>query len=188
MCRHVAHFYEDEYPAEPVADFFAAGLETGERCVALLSAPHRRAVECQLLARGVDVANADYLAVDTDQVLAQMQVDGQLDLGLAEALLAPLMSATVDGRCQGVRAAGDLAPTLFKSGRTDDAVAFENLVHRVTQANGAATLCAYPLPTHADGVDMQALLRLGAEHAELIFPRRLWVQRWMPSQMRGADT
>jgi hypothetical protein len=181
MCRHVAHFYEDHYPAEPVADFFIAGLQAGDRCVALLTQGNRLAVEHSLRVRGVDLASADFQTVDSDEAFAQMQLEGRLDLARAEALLAPLMSATAGDRRQGVRAVGDLAPTLFEAGRTDEAVAFEDLVHRLTKDNGALTLCAYPLPTQGNSANLQALLRLGAEHAELVFPQRLWAHRWVPA-------
>jgi hypothetical protein len=190
MCRHVAHFYEDHYPAEPVADFFIAGLQAGDRCLALLTRPHRQAVEYSLRVRGVDVelASVDYQAIDSGEAWLQMQFEGRLDLGRAEALLRPLMSVTAKGHHQGVRAVGDVAPTLFEAGRTEEAVAFEDLVHRVTQFNGAHTLCAYPLPNPADGDHLQALLRLGAEHAELVFPQRLWMQRCMPAAAQRLST
>jgi hypothetical protein len=188
MCRHVAHFYEDHYPAEPVADFFLAGLQAGDRCVAVLTRPNRLAVEHSLRQRGVDLESADYRAIATEEAWAQMQFEGRLDLVRAEALLKSLMGATADGRHQNVRAVGDVAPTLFEAGRTQEAVAFEDLVHRVTQVNGAYTLCAYPLPSPANDGNLQALLRLGAEHAELVFPQRLWVQRCVPAAAQGLHT
>ncbi len=185
MCNHIAHFYEDHYPVEPVTDFFVAGLQAGDRCLALLTRPNRLAVEHSLRARGVDLAGADYLAVDSEAAFAQMELEGRLDLVRAEALLNPLMQADASGRRrQRVRAVGDLAPTLFEAGRTDEAVAFEDLVHRVTKTHGALTLCAYPLPTAGNGANLQALLRLGAEHAELVFPQRLWAHRWVPAAVQ----
>ena len=74
MCQHLAVFYSDAYPAAEVGDFFAAGLAAGDSCLALLTAPHRLAVEQALRARGVHLDTAAYIAVDTHEALAAWRV------------------------------------------------------------------------------------------------------------------
>jgi hypothetical protein len=179
MCQHVMLFYEDAYPAEAVSLFFAAGLEAGDRCLALLSARHRSAVERCLEARGIAIESAAYVAVDSDEAMELMRVEGKLDIRRATELLAPLMTSPDRERKCRLRAAGDLAVTLCAAGNMDDAVAFENLVHRLTQEHEALTICAYPFPTRSGGMDMNTLLRLSAEHAAIEFPQRLWTRRLM---------
>lgn len=179
MCQHLALFYADAYPAEEVADFFAAGLAAGDNCLALLSAPNRQAVEQALQARGVALADAAYVAVDSDDLLAQLQVDGRLDLQHAEALLTPLMTAPQRGGKNRVRAVGDLAPALCAAGNIDDALAFEALVHRVTVEQNASVICAYPIQICGTGT-MRALLRVSAEHNAVEFPAKPWVKRLAP--------
>lgn len=173
MCQHLVHFYEDDYPADRVAEFFAAGLDAGDRCVALLTAAHRHAVEKCLQARGVGLESAAYVAVDTDVALSQMLVDGRLDTRRAVELLTPLMKSPVrKGR---VRAAGDLAPTLLAAGNIDDALAFEALVHRITKEHGASTFCVYPIDPHRDG-GLHAMLRHTAEHGAIGLPHGKWLR------------
>ena len=176
MCQHLALFYADAYPAEEVSDFFAAGAAAGDSCLALLTAPHRRAVEQCMQARGLSAAHAGYVAVDTDEVLAQCLIGGQLDLNLASALLTPLMSPPAGSGKGRVRAAGDLAPTLAAAGNINAAVAFEALVHRLTLAHNATVICAYPLGDVWGRDNMRALLRLSAEHACVEFPEQLWIR------------
>jgi hypothetical protein len=187
MCRHLAQFYDETYPAETVSEFFASGLEAGDSCLALLTAAHRRAVEQCLQARGIVVERAAYVAVDSDDAWSQMQADGRLDLRRAHDLLAPLMKAPAGRGKRRVRAVGDLAPTLCAAGKTDDAVAFERLVHRLTKEHGASTICAYPIQSHRGENGMHALLRLSAEHAVIEFPQRQWVQHLMPSVPSRAN-
>ncbi len=179
MCQHLALFYADAYPAQEVADFFAAGLAAGDSCLALLNAPNRLAVERALQARGVAVADAAYVAVDSDAFVAQVQVEGRLDLEQAEALLNPLMTAPQRGGKNRVRAVGDLAPGLFAAGNIDDALAFEALVHRVTEQQNASVICAYPIQVCGRGT-MRALLSVSAQHNALEFPAQPWVQRLAP--------
>ena len=186
MCQHAVHFYDDLYPADRVSRFFAEGLEAGDSCLALLTLPHRRAVETCLKARGVDTENVAYVAVDTDEVLSQLLVDGRLDMRRASTLLTPLMTPAVRRGVRRVRAAGDLAPTLCGLGHTDAAVAFEGLVHRVTGEHGASVICAYPIEAVGGRWDTGAMLRLSAEHASVEFPERLWAQRLAPSAPQGA--
>lgn len=176
MCQHLALFYADDYPAEEVGDFFAAGLAAGDHCLALLTAPHRRAVAQCLEARGLGAAHAAYAAVDTDEVLAQCLVDGRLDLQRASALLTPLMTVPARSGLRRVRAAGDLAPALVAAGKINDAVAFEALVHRLTLAHDATVICAYPIGAIWGRDNMRALLRLSAEHASVEFPEQLWIR------------
>jgi MEDS: MEthanogen/methylotroph, DcmR Sensory domain len=176
MCQHLALFYADAYPAAEVGDFFAAGLAAGDSCLALLTAPHRRAVEEALQARGVRIEAAAYVAVDTDAALAQWRVDGRLDLRRASEAMTPLMTPPAGGSKRRIRAAGDLAPTLVAAGQAEDAVAFEALVHRLTVEHGASVICAYAIHDVCGHGNMNSLLRLSAEHATLEFPERLWLQ------------
>lgn len=185
MCQHLVHFYEDVYPAEEVSDFFAAGLDAGDSCLALLTAPHRRAVEQCLQARGVITDRADYVVLDTDEVLAQVLRDGRMDLGRASDMLAPFMKPP-PGSARIVRAVGDLAPTLWVAGNAEDAVAFEGLVHRLTLENSASVICAYPIQTIGGPDHLRTFFRINAEHAAVRFPEQLWVQRLLPSATDGT--
>ena len=186
MCGHVARFYADAYPAEAVSEFFASGLEVGDSCLALLKAPHRLAVEQCMRARGIALERVAYVAVDSDEAWSKVQVDGRLDVSRAHELLAQFMIPPADGRNGRVRAVGDLAPTLCAIGKTEDALAFESIVHRLTQEHGGSTICAYPIKSHLADDGMRAFLRLSAQHAVVEFPQQLWVHHLVPEGVAGA--
>jgi hypothetical protein len=177
MCEHAVLFYDNAYPAEQVSEFLIAGLAAGDRLLVLLTASHRSAVEQCLRARQVRLEDTDCLTVDTNEVLSHLLVDGRLDMQLASEVLTPLMRPASANDRRRVRAVGDLAPELCAAGHTDDAVAFENLVHRLARENGAAVICAYSISTHGVSGGVDALLRLSAEHATIEFPERMWIQR-----------
>ena len=177
MCKHHLLFFEDHYPAQQASDFLVAGLEAGDRGLLLLTQPHRQAVERCLRMRGVHYKDAcDF--VDTDEVVAQIRASGSFDLQRARDLLTPFMRPAAGQVLQRVRAVGDLAPTLCVAGQVDDAIAFEALVHDLTQEYGGSTLCAYALPQNADGFDLRMLYRLSAEHNAIQFPSQLWMERF----------
>jgi MEDS: MEthanogen/methylotroph, DcmR Sensory domain len=171
MCRHEIRFYDTDYPAEDIGAWFAEGLAAGDTCLALLTSEHQRAVEEGLRKRGVEIGAAAYVTVDSAQLISLSSVDGRLDIDAAAGFLTPLMQAPVRGSGR-LRAVGDMAPTLHRMGRTDDAVAFENLVHQVATQHGATVVCAYPIRT-AGTID--AMLRLSATHDAIRFPQSPWI-------------
>ncbi len=187
MCQHTVRFYDEAYPADSVSEFLAAGLEAGDRCLTLLTAPHRHAVEQCLRARGVAIERSAYVAVDSDEAWAQMQVNGRLDARRAHAMLEQLMVRPQGGGSGRVRAVGDLAPTLHAAGKIDDAVAFERLVHLAMERHGASTICAYPIHSQRREGRMQTLLRLSAEHTVVEFPQHLWAHHWVTSASSVAQ-
>jgi len=184
MGRHLLRYYVDDYPAAEVGDYLAAGLEAGDSCLTLLTAAHRKAVESCMGERGIRFPAANCVVVDTDELLAQLLVDGRLALDRAGELLAPLMKPS--GSARRVCAVGDLAPTLVGLGNIDDAVAFEGLVHRLALAHGAVILCAYPIRSFGHRADLDSVVRLSAQHTELEFPAQLWAQALLPPALEAA--
>ena len=187
MCTHVARFYADAYPVAEVVDFFAVGLEAGDSCFALLTAQHRLAVEGSMRSRGIVLESVAYVAVDSDEAWSKMQVNGTLDLGKASALLAPLMIPPCNGKNARVRVVGDMASMLCAAGKTEDAVTFEGLMHRLTQEYGASTICAYPIKKHLAYDGFWGLMRLSAQHAAIEFPQQLWAHHLVPDELGGRS-
>jgi len=184
MCQHDLHFYDDEYPADRIGDFFAEGIEQGDHCVALLRRDHRLAVQARLATRlqqsGLAIDRADFLAVDSEDVLSRMTIQGHLDLDRASELLVPMLNPPRRLGQGRVRAVGDLAPILHEQGRTSDAIAFEALMHKLSCQTGAAVMCVYPLRAETVTEKLDAMLRLAAQHAAVRFPPTLWIQKVVP--------
>jgi hypothetical protein len=184
MCRHLLRYYVDDYPAAEVSEYLAAGLDAGDSCLTLLTPAHRQAVESCMGERGIRFPAANCVVVDTDELLAQLLVDGRLALDRASEMLAPLMKPS--GSARRVCAVGDLAPTLVGLGNIDDAVAFEGLVHRLAVAHGAVVLCAYPIRSFGHRADLDGVMRLSAQHSQVEFPAQLWAQALLPPTPQAA--
>src|SRR5271156_2214951 len=80
---HVVHFYErDFFPAQSIANFFCAGLETGEVSLIIATAEHTRAIKESLEYCGLDpdaLERADLLlCLDAPSILAALGTTGAL--------------------------------------------------------------------------------------------------------------
>lgn len=185
VCSHTVHFYDQAYPAQAASDFIAAGLLAGDACVVMLVGPHRQAVERALNTRGIatdpDGAHpGTYVAIDTDEALSQLVVDGRLDMKRAAESLAALLRARAQGGTGQVRLIGDPAPALFAAGNQEDAIALEGLVDQLANEHGAAVFCAYPTGVFCREGHTRSLFRVSAEHSALAFPEQLWVRGFLP--------
>lgn len=187
-CQHRLRFYEEAFPAQVVAEFVAQGLADGASCLAVLTPAHAQAVRVCLRDLGVEPADDGWVLIDTERAIQDMTVNGQLDQERAGHLLVSLMNPPAGRKGQPQWFVGDLPATLCDAGRSDDAVVFEGLVHRLSQQHGATVLCAYPLQGLDQRGGMGTLYRLSAVHGGVDFPQNLWVQRWLKPEMPGAAT
>lgn len=186
MSRHLVHFYDDAYPAREASDFIVAGLLAGDTCVVMLTAPHRLAVERLLDAQRIFSTPARphtgaYLAMDTDEALARLTVDDQLDMAKATESLGALLNPASHGGRGKVRLVGDPAAALFAAGKEDDSLALEVLVGGLAAELGASVFCAYCMgDLHRRG-GTRALVKLCAEHSDVAFPEQPWIQGFVKS-------
>ena len=182
MCTHSVHFYDDAYPADAASEFIAEGLRAGEACVVMLVKPHRQAVEARLNARGIStdaVAPGAYRAIDTDEALAELLVDGRLDPQRATESIGALLNPA--GGSARVRLVGDPAAELYAAGNRHDAMALERLVDGLAEARSASVFCAYPIRVFCREGNTDSLLRFSAQHHRLAFPKQLWAQGYLES-------
>ncbi len=193
MSRHLVHFYNDAYPAREAKDFIVAGLLAGDTCVLMLTAPNRQAVERLLTAqRMFDTPSSPhtgrYLALDTDDALARLMVNGRIDTARATESLGALLSPASHGGRGKVRLVGDPASALFAAGNEEDSLALESLVGGLARERGASVFCAYCMDDlHRHG-STRALVDLCAEHSAVTFPARPWVEGFVqPAQTRDGE-
>ena len=189
MCTHSVHFYDDAYPADAAGDFIADGLRAGDVCIVMLVKPHRQAVEQRLHVLGISTAadsadSGSYCAIDTDEALAGLLVDGRLDPQRATESMHALLSP--DGASGCVRLVGDPAAVLLDAGNERDAMALERLVDGLARVHRASVFCAYPIQVFCREGNPNALLRFSAEHSALSFPKPLWAYGYLASSPRRA--
>src|SRR3954469_13523722 len=94
--RHSVQFYEsDRFLAETVVDYFATGLVSGQRCVAIATREHQEAFSAGLHAKGFDVeracSNGQLVLLDAEELLAACLVGSLPDASRFRLALSGLL-------------------------------------------------------------------------------------------------
>jgi anti-sigma regulatory factor (Ser/Thr protein kinase) len=148
-----------------VARFVAAGWDRDECVVVVATGPHRVAVDELLVELGHDpaaeLAAGRYLTFDAEETLAELVVDGRLDV---EHLLRRVdeVVARVSATGRPIRAFGEMVALLWQRRRIGEAVALELLWSRLLREHDFSLLCAYPTGVldHAELVDVRRVCDL----------------------------
>ena len=153
--HHIVRFSahdDDLVPA--IADFVADGIRYGERVWLTISRDRWDAVQAQLVSQHVRIASAlkheQVFVTDADAALAQIAVDGRVDMSRVEAMAAPMLALPPP-----IRIYGELAPRIAAYGDFGAAMEIERLGESLSREHGVNILCAYH-------VDQVAALRDGA--------------------------
>jgi signal transduction histidine kinase len=149
--EHRVQFYErDEFLCEAVADFIAAGLDAREPVVVIATEPHQREFSERLTVKDIDVAGAcacgQLVLLDARETLSRFTTDGALDWERFRALIGGLIEekrkASGGGR---VRAYGEMVDVLWRDGKSQAAIALEEMWNRLGRLQDFSLLCAYKM-------------------------------------------
>ena len=140
---HGVHLYgSDDELVRSVADSFQAALAAGGATLLVATAAHRRAIEADLAARGVDLDRHDHLALDAHVTLEALLVDGVPDPGR----FAEIVASVVAGLCatrSGVTIYGELVGLLWDRGEVLAALLIEDLWNELGNRLSFALSCGY---------------------------------------------
>jgi anti-sigma regulatory factor (Ser/Thr protein kinase) len=169
--RHAVTFYDSD--ADLVAEIAAlvrSGLAADEAVVLVTTGEHKRAVEAVLLAAGVDAAADDrYRAFDAADTLAALHVDGMIDAARFDEVIGSVIDDASEGG-RPVRAFGEMVALLWADGLANEAIRLEELWNALAASRQFGLLCAYPIASFFDGVDLGAAARVCCEHSDLNGP------------------
>ncbi|MGO4596056.1 MEDS domain-containing protein [Terrabacter sp. 2RAF25] len=176
---HAVSFYAlDSEGIDAVARFVADGWDRDECVVVVATAQHRAAVADLLAGRGYDPAartgNGRFLALDAEETLEQIMLDGRVDpdlfLARAGQVIARASSAGVP-----IRAFGEMVSQLWQNGLVEAAIELELMWNQLLREHDFTLLCAYPTGAfeHAQLVDVRRVCEL---HTDLLPPSAAWEQ------------
>jgi len=163
---HAVSFYTlDSEGFGAVARFVADGWALDECVVVVATGPHRAAIEARLLELGYDpaarVAAGRYLALDAEDTLAELIVDGHLD---ADRFMRRVGEVVTEASAAGrpIRAFGEMVALLWQDGRIEEAIELELLWNQLLRSHDFSLLCAYPTRVfdHAELVDVRRVCDL----------------------------
>lgn len=166
----VALYDHDAQLAREARAFLADTLGEGGMAVTALSPAHQAAVDRELRLCGIDVdaarADGSYLAVDADQALCDLVVDGVAQVDAFNALLDPILAASAD-RGSGLRLCGELAPRTWASGDAAGALALEELWDRLPAHPSLEIMCFYT-SQQLRAAEVEQFLELCQQHSDLL--------------------
>lgn len=150
---HEVQFYSDEAVfLRSFTRFIAAVLRAGSAVIVVVTKSHQDSLRQSLKAEGLDIDRAiergAYIAVDADETLSTISVDGLPDrlrffedsTGLIER--ASNAVGTVRPR---VAFCGERVGLLWAEGKTDAAILLEKFCNELSRVREVDILCAYPL-------------------------------------------
>ena len=170
---HGVEFYAyDAQIVEKVARFIAPALEGGsEVAVVIATDKHRRELESELSARGIDVTGAirqqRYVALDAATTLSKLLVDGQPDPDrFVEVVGGAIVKAQADCKCEHVRAYGEMVALLWLAGRPEAAIALEKMWNDLARRHSFTLLCGYPIAAF-DPSQATEIAEVGRTHTQV---------------------
>jgi len=169
--EHFVQFYDDDaILADSATRFVARGLVAGAACIVVATQAHRIQLEAGLKADGFDLDDAirqgQYVPLDAPSLLAQLMVNGVLDLGRIEEIVWPVI-ARAKLRYPRVYAFGEMVALLSEAGEHEAAIELEKLWDEVAGPHQLSMFCAYPRRVFpAD--DHEIVERICAHHSQVV--------------------
>jgi PAS domain S-box-containing protein len=155
---HLLQLYEDDrFLVERVARHLAEGAALGEPAVVIATPAHRAAL--------AGLAPAGVRFLDAADTLAQFMADGTPDPARFEAVVGGVVRELGAGGRR-VRAFGEMVALLWADGRSEAALALEELWNGLGQRHQILLLCAYPMDAFGGASQAAAFLRVCAAHGE----------------------
>jgi len=140
----------DEVLANAVMGFFDSALDAGDSIVAVVSAPHRKALDAEFKRRGVNIAaladSGRYTIVDSAAALESILADGIPDSGLFAAAMDTLVERGLSAAPASnphVTVFGEIAPLLYARGERDAMLHLEHIAGEYTASRPVSILCCY---------------------------------------------
>jgi PAS domain S-box-containing protein len=168
---HLVQFYEtDAFLIDVVARFAASAVGGGDPLVVIATAVHREALDRQLQSRGVALSVASeqgvYVALDAEETLERLMVDGRPDPAQFDALIGSVVRQ-IGGNEARVHAFSEMVAVLWARGERDAAVELERLWNELAGQVSRCSFCAYPIAAfaaEADTPEFQHICQHGQVH------------------------
>ena len=177
QARHDVQFYDDESQlASSVAAFLAEGVRSAQPVIVIARPSHVRAFRAALSRRGVDadtINPSDLVWLDADQALSAFMEGSRPNPELFDATIGNVFEKiTANRRYVTVRAYGEMVDILWSEGKSQAALALEELWNSLAARYSFALLCAYGTKSISPG-DAAGLERICALHSQVLSPRPL---------------
>jgi signal transduction histidine kinase len=147
--EHTVQFYDgEEFLLDTVAGYLVHGLRAGEAVIVVATMDHLKSLEILLSDAGVNLLaarqEARYIALDAQQTLADLLVDGAPDRQRFRQLQEVVIRrARADDR--EIRIFGEMVAVLWAEGNVTGALQLEELWNELAATENFDLFCAYPM-------------------------------------------
>jgi anti-sigma regulatory factor (Ser/Thr protein kinase) len=173
---HVVQFYEHESDlAQTVGRYLSDAVRTGAVGVVIATETHRRAFEAELIAAGIDLAEAcregTLISLDAAATMAAFMSDGRIDSAAFPEVIGSVVRQAGDtGRP--VRAYGEMVALLWDAGNVLAAIELEELWNDLARELPFSLLCGYHSDIANQPEHAEALQRVCHLHSSVLGPPR----------------
>ena len=173
---HAVQLYaEDASLVDAVARFVAEALDAGEAAVIVATAEHRRELDQNLNARGVDMNGAArqgrYVALDAADSLSLFMVEGWPNAERFASrfgdLLARARAATANPHSN-ISVFGEMVALLWAEGKPEAAIQLEKMWNDLSRTQFFHLRCAYSIGAFDRPEQEASFLRMCGEHSRVI--------------------
>lgn len=169
---HAVHFYEEpSILFENVAKFLAAGLDAGDRVIAIATPAHREGITRCLGAASVahGLASRQLTLLDAHETLSAFMVHDEVDpdrfRAVLEGVLEPLRADAPNAR---IRTFGEMVDVLWKDGNSNAALRLEELWNEAAREHSFTLLCAYVMGNFYGETNAPGFTEVCARHTHVL--------------------
>ena len=173
---HAVQFYgEDVSLLDELSRFIGTSLGAGESAVVIATKDHRDGLARRLKAFGLDTTNAviqgRYVVLDAAETLAKITVGGWPEAGLFAEVVGSVMArltAAAGSEHARIAAFGEMVALLWLDGKPEAAIRLEQLWNDLARTYSFSLRCAYPMSSFYREEHGDLLLKICAEHSDVI--------------------
>jgi PAS domain S-box-containing protein len=173
---HVVQLYTDDgFLIDVLSRFIGEALAVGDAAVVVATASHRKELERQLSARGLDSAKATlegrYVTLDASETLPRIMVNGSVDEPLFNDIFGGVLTharSAIDGEDCRIAVFGELVALLWAEGKPQEAIRVEQLWNDLAKSHAFSLLCAYPITGFENDRRIEPFLEMCGQHSGVV--------------------
>jgi hypothetical protein len=161
MPTHLLQFagVDDDLLVKNVTAFLREGIANGERCIAIATEEHGRALALEV---------PDLCLLDARDTLDRIMVGQSVDAARFERVVGLRIHELCEANSAGMRGYGELVGLLWKGGNTSAAVRLERLWNDLLTRENIKIFCSYPIDAFGADFDPNVIHTLLCAHSQLV--------------------